>query len=332
MLISDKQKKILTLLADGEFHSGTELALALGVSRSAVWKQLGGLTDLGLQHAAVSGKGYRLDSPLELLTAAGIQAFLNERVSTLISALEIHDQIDSTNRYLAARSQQDATSSGLVCFAEHQTAGKGRRGREWVSPFGNNIYVSILWRFQLGYAGITGLSLAIGVAVIRALKQLGFADVGLKWPNDIYSQGKKLGGILIEVSGESDGPCTAIIGLGLNRFLPDAAADGITQAWTDLSKLNNPTMPDRNQLAGTLLNHLLAIIADFEQMGLQAYLEEWRCYDCLYNQSATLFIGEQAFTGIIAGIDDNGLLLISQANGKVNAFASGEVSFHQGDA
>lgn len=331
MPISDKQKKILALLADGEFHSGTELAQVLGVSRSAVWKQLGGLAELGLQHAAVSGKGYRLDKPLELLAASKIQAFLDGRTRTLISVLEIHDQIDSTNRYLADYPQQ-AAALGLVCFAEHQTAGKGRRGRQWVSPFGSNIYLSIRWRFQRGYTGITGLSLAIGVAVIRALKQLGFAEVGLKWPNDIYSQGKKLGGILIEVSGESDGPCTAIIGLGLNRFLADAAADSITQAWTDLSKLTNPTMPDRNQLAGTLLNHLLAIIADFEQMGLQAYLEEWRHYDCLYNQSATLFIGEQAFTGVIAGIDDNGLLLISQANGKVNAFASGEVSFHRTDA
>ncbi len=314
-------------MADGEFHSGTELALALGVSRSAVWKQLGGLTELGLQHAAVSGKGYRLDRPLELLTESAIQPFLDERAGILISALEIHDQIDSTNRYLATRSQHEA-ASGLVCFAEHQTAGKGRRGRQWVSPFGSNIYMSILWRFQLGYAGITGLSLAIGVAVIRALKQLGYAEVGLKWPNDIYSQGKKLGGILIEVSGESDGPCTAIIGLGLNRFLPDAAADSITQAWTDLSKISSSALPSRNQLAGILLNHLLAIIAEFEESGIQAYLEEWRSYDCLHNQSATLFVGEQAFTGVIAGIDDNGLLLIKRANGKIQAFASGEVSFH----
>ncbi len=328
VLISDKQKKILVLLADGEFHSGTELAHALGVSRSAVWKQLGGLAELGLQHAAVRGKGYRLDTPLELLSVSAIQAFLNNRSGPLISALEIHDQIDSTNHYLALRSQQGA-KSGLVCFAEHQTAGKGRRGRQWVSPFGSNIYLSILWRFQLGYAAITGLSLAIGVAVIRALKQLGFNDVGLKWPNDIYSQGKKLGGILIEVSGESEGPCTAIIGLGLNRFLPDAAADSIAQAWTDLSKISPSTLPSRNQLAGVLLNHLLAIIADFEQLGIQAYLEEWRSYDCLHNQPATLFIGGQAFSGVIAGIDDNGLLLIKNTDGKVQAFASGEVSFHR---
>lgn len=328
MLISDKQKKILSLLADGEFHSGTELANTLGVSRSAVWKQLGGLTELGLQHAAVSGKGYRLDKPLDLLMESEIQAVLDDNAGTLISALEIHDQIDSTNRYLVERSQQGA-ESGLVCFAEHQTAGKGRRGRQWVSPFGSNIYLSILWRFQLGYAGITGLSLAIGVAVIRALKQLGVDNVGLKWPNDIYSEGKKLGGILIEVSGESDGPCVAVIGLGLNLCLPETAAGGISQAWTDLSKITAQTAPGRNRLAGTLLNHLLAIVADFESAGIQAYLEEWRNYDCLQDQPATLFIGEQAFTGVISGIDDNGLLLLRGADGKVQAYASGEVSFHK---
>ncbi len=237
MNISDKQKKILILLADGEFHSGTELADALGISRSAVWKQLNGLAELGLQHSAVSGKGYRLDNSLELLAASKINEAVNDQTAALISSLEIHDQIDSTNRYLVERSQNNALS-GAVCFAEYQTAGKGRRGRQWVSPYGCNIYLSILWRFQQGPAAISGLSLAIGVAVIRALKQHQIDDVGLKWPNDIYSQGKKLGGILVEVSGETDGPCAAVIGLGLNLFLPESQAQGITQAWTDLSKIS----------------------------------------------------------------------------------------------
>jgi BirA family biotin operon repressor/biotin-[acetyl-CoA-carboxylase] ligase len=324
--ISDKQKRILTLLADGEFHSGTELADTLGISRSAIWKQLNGLAELGLQHSAVSGKGYRLDNPLELLDASKIHEVVNDQVDALISSFEIHDQIDSTNRYLVERSQHNGLS-GSVCFAEYQTAGKGRRGRQWVSPYGSNIYLSILWRFQQGPAAISGLSLAIGVAVIRALKQHQISDIGLKWPNDIYSQGKKLGGILVEVSGETDGPCSAVIGLGLNLFLPETQAEGITQAWTDLIKITGQSQLSRNRLAGILLNHLLPVIAEYENTGIQAYLDEWRSYDCLSGKSATLFIGQQQFEGIVQGIDDSGMLLIKRPDGNVQTFASGEVSF-----
>ena len=328
MHISDKQKQILILLADGEFHSGTELAEALGVSRSAICKQLKGLSELGLPHSAVSGKGYRLDKPLDLLAHDAINAQLSEPHKTLLAALEIHDSLNSTNSYLVERSKQDA-SSGLVCFAEHQTAGKGRRGRLWVSPYGSNIYLSILWRFQQGgMAATAGLSLAIGVAVIRALKQHHIHDVSLKWPNDIYSQGKKLGGILIEVSGEADGPCAAVIGLGLNLFLPESQAQGITQAWTDLTKITGENPLRRNELAGTVLNQILAIVNGFEAVGIQAYLDEWRSYDCLQGHTATLFIGQQRIDGIVAGIDDNGLLLIKRPDGSVQAFASGEVSFN----
>jgi len=328
VLISDKQKKILNLLADGEFHSGTELALALGVSRSAICKQLKGLSDLGLQHSAVSGKGYRLDKLLELLAHAKINAVLSEQNKALISTLEIHDSLNSTNSYLVERSQNNAPS-GFVCFAEHQTAGKGRRGRQWVSPYGSNIYVSMLWRFQQGgIAGTAGLSLAMGVAVIRALKQHNINDVGLKWPNDIYSQGKKLGGILIEVSGEADGPCAAVIGLGLNLFLPETQAQSITQAWTDLTKIIGENLSFRNELAGTLLDQILTITNGFEVAGIKTYLDEWRDYDCLKGHTATLFIGQQQVEGIVEGIDDNGLLLIKRTDGSIQAFASGEVSFN----
>jgi BirA family biotin operon repressor/biotin-[acetyl-CoA-carboxylase] ligase len=328
VLISDKQKKILTLLAYGEFHSGTELAEAQGVSRSTICKQLRGLSELGLHHAAVSGKGYRLDKPLELLAHSKINAVLCEQNKASISTLEIHDTLNSTNSYLMERSQNNAPS-GFVCFAEHQTEGKGRRGRQWVSPFGSNIYMSILWRFQQGgIASTSGLSLAMGAAVIRALQQLNINDVGLKWPNDIYSQGKKLGGILIEVSGEADGPCAAVIGLGLNLFLPETQAQSITQAWTDLTKITGENPLIRNKLAGAVLNHILSVVNGFEQVGIKAYLDEWRSYDCLKGHMATLFIGQQQIKGIVEGIDDNGLLLIKRADGSIQAFASGEVSFN----
>ena len=327
MLISDKQKKILMVLADGQFHSGTELAEILNVSRSAICKQFKGLSEFGIQHCAVSGKGYRLDYALELLNATTISQLLSKNHQSLLSTLEIHDSLNSTNSYLVDYAQQHA-ASGIVCFAEHQSAGKGRRGRTWVSPYGSNLYMSILWRFQQGgIAATAGLSLAIGIAVIRALKQHHIDDVSLKWPNDIYSQGKKLGGILIEVSGETDGPCSAVIGLGLNLFLPASEAQTITQAWTDLTNITGTVPVSRNQLAATLISHILTIVNGFETVGIQTYLDEWRSYDCLQGHLARLYIGQQKIDGLVEGIDDNGLLLIKRADGTIQAFASGEVSF-----
>ena len=315
------------VLADGQFHSGTELAEILNVSRSAICKQFKGLSEFGIQHCAVSGKGYRLDYALELLNATTISQLLNKNHQSLLSTLEIHDSLNSTNSYLVDYAQQHA-ASGIVCFAEHQSAGKGRRGRTWVSPYGSNLYMSILWRFQQGgIAATAGLSLAIGIAVIRALKQHHIDDVSLKWPNDIYSQGKKLGGILIEVSGETDGPCSAVIGLGLNLFLPASEAQTITQAWTDLTTVTGIVPVSRNQLAATLISHILTIVNGFETVGIQTYLDEWRSYDCLQGHLATLYIGQQKIDGLVEGIDDNGLLLIKRADGTIQAFASGEVSF-----
>lgn len=328
MVLSDNQKKILRLLADGEFHSGTVLAELLGISRAAVCKQIKHLVDsLDLNIAAVSGKGYRLDRALELLTREKITAVLNERSKALIKVLEIHQQIASTNRYLVEQTRNQATT-GWICFAESQTAGRGRRGREWVSPFGSNIYLSVAWHYpQGGMSSLSGLSLAVGVAVIRALKELQIHEVGLKWPNDIYHQGKKLGGILIEVSGESDGICNAIIGVGLNLFLSENKAQSITQAWTDISQIIGQRALFRNELAGCLLNNLLPVIAEFETHGIQAYLDEWRRYDCLNGLPATLFIGEQVIEGTVMGVNEQGLLLLKRKDGNIQTFASGEVSF-----
>lgn len=328
MLISATQKKILILLADGEFHSGSALAEALGISRSAVWKHLNGLSELGLEHNAVSGKGYRLLHPLELLNPDAIESALTSKALEIRSDLEIHDQLDSTNSYLVERAKFGA-ASGSVCLAEFQTSGRGRRGRSWVSPFGSNIYLSILWRFHRGPAALAGLSLAIGVAVVRALRQQQIADIGLKWPNDIFWQGQKLGGILIEVSGEANGPCTAVIGLGLNVFLPAQSASSITQAWTDLSKVTGSNCPSRNQLVGSLLNHLLPVIAQYEHVGLAAYLDEWRCYDCLKDQAVHLYMIDQQMTGIAQGVDENGLFILKTAEQGIRVFASGEVSFNR---
>ena len=315
-------------MADGGFHSGAELAKRLQISRSSVWKQLYALSELGLESSAVTGKGYRLNRPIELLDNFKINKALSIDAKLFISRVEIYDQIESTNNYLVKLAQENP-ASGIVCLAEYQSSGRGRRGRTWVSPFGSNIYLSVLWRFEKGPAAISGLSLAAGIAVVRALKQLSIKGIGLKWPNDIYWQEKKLGGILIDVSGETDGPCVAVIGIGLNIFIPEQQALGIDQGWTDLTQIMGQTGFSRNELAASLLNELLPVIAHFENEKIQSYLDQWREYDCMSGKSVTLFMGEKKFTGVVMGIDDNGMLLLQRPDGVTQVFASGEVSFNR---
>lgn len=329
MLISENTKQLLTLLADGQFHSGTELARVLAVSRTAVWKHLQSLAELGVKVSAVSGKGYKLQRPLHLLDRREIDAYLDERAGSLISQVDVFPTIASTNAYLAEIGHRNGMqASGRVCLAEYQTSGKGRRGRTWVSPFGHNIYLSILWHYSEGPAAIAGLSLAMGVAAVRALRKLGVEQVGLKWPNDIYWQQRKLGGILIEVSGESGGPCHAVIGLGLNLYLPQHQAESIEQAWVDLQQiLGDDIIQRRNRLVALLLNEMLPIIAEFEPGTLLGYVKEWRHSDCMQGKAVTIFIGNQNFEGVVKGIDDQGLLLLEDGEGRIRSFASGEVSF-----
>lgn len=327
MELPEIKKKLLLLLADGEFHSGTELAANLGVSRSAVWKQLQKLPELGVDIAAVSGKGYRLEKAIDWLDAMLIEQALSETSRALLAELEIHQSITSTNSHLMARAQ-DHAASGTVCLAEYQAAGRGRRGREWISPLGGNISMSILWRFQQGPAVLSGLSLAAGVAAIRALQSLDIKGLGLKWPNDIYWQGKKLGGILVEVAGEASGPCSVVLGIGLNVYLSEREVQNITQAWVDLQGILNGAAPPRNRLAAALLDELLPVLAGYEKRGLQHYLQEWRSYDCMSGRSVTLHLGQNSITGVVYGIDADGMLLLKHEDGSIQVFTSGEVSFN----
>ncbi len=327
MELPEIKKKLLLLLGDGKFHSGSELSAVLGVTRSAIWKQLNTLPELGIDIAAVSGKGYRLEKAIDWLDAAEIEQAMRKTSRALLSELEIHQRIDSTNSYLMNRAL-DGAGAGTVCLAEYQMAGKGRRGREWVSPFGSNIYLSILWRFQQGPAVLAGLSLAAGVAAIRALRSLDIHSLGLKWPNDIYWRDRKLGGILVEVSGEANGPCCVVLGIGLNISLTEKEAQKITQAWTDLQDILNGAAPSRNRLAAALLNELLPVIAGYEKQGLQHFLEEWRSYDCMLGRAVTLHMGQNSIEGFVHGINSDGMLLLKLKDGGIQVFTSGEVSFN----
>jgi len=329
MEFTTSKKKLLQLLSDGRCHSGRELAHTLGISRGAIWKQVRSLCRLGLEIGAVSGKGYRLSSPVELLDRNRIETELGDSTRDLLHRLEIHDEIPSTNGHLVA-GISGSTPSGTVCLAERQTAGKGRMGREWVSPLGRNIYLSVLWRFTAGPAALTGLSVATGVAVMRALVDAGITESGLKWPNDIVWQRRKVGGILVEVSGENYGPCAAVVGLGLNIHMPTDLGEAISQPWADIEQMGLPETPSRNRLVALVLNHLLPLLANYERTGLEPYLSEWTQWDCLSGEKVTLFSGLAAIRGTVRGITNDGMLLIENETDGIKPYASGEVTFRPG--
>jgi BirA family biotin operon repressor/biotin-[acetyl-CoA-carboxylase] ligase len=317
------RKSLLNLLADGEFHSGTRLAEALGLSRSAVWGLIHGLQELGLEINAVSGKGYRLSRPLELLDSEKILSTLSAATIAQLGGLNIHDSLDSTNTHLVGQAAAGA-AQGSVCLAEFQTAGRGRIGRVWQSPFGGNICLSLLWRFD-DSAAVAGLSLAVGVAIIRALRQAGVADAHLKWPNDVLWQGRKLGGILLEVSGEAHGGCAVVIGIGLNRSIPASAATAIDQPWVDLYEICGGSPTYRNQLIALLLDELVRLLMDYPERGLRAYLAEWRQSHRYDGCRAVVELGGKAIPGVVAGISDEGLLVLDCDEGGRREFASGEL-------
>jgi BirA family biotin operon repressor/biotin-[acetyl-CoA-carboxylase] ligase len=328
VIFTDNHAKILACLTDECFHSGSELSAHLGLSRSAIWKYCQSFSTLGVEIITLKGKGYRLNRKLELLSADKIYHLLAPATKTHITTLKVYPQLSSTNDYLL-KIMKTTPHSGAICFAESQTHGRGRQGRQWISPFGANIYLSFSWVFENGFASLSGLSLVIGLAVVRALNQLGIHDIGLKWPNDIYWNHQKLGGILIEISGESSGACTAVIGLGLNLYLPKTASHSIQQPWVDLEKIQADKPYSRHQLASALVTHLLPICASFQQKTFKHYTDEWQRYDCMQGKNVFVYRGEQCFQGTVIGVDEEGLFLLKNANGETQRFASGEISFQK---
>lgn len=319
------QSILLPLLADGEFRSGQALADALGVSRTAVWKQVNKIArDSGLAIESVKGRGYRIPGGLDLLDEQAVRRELDQRPATLLSQLQIVADIDSTNAALQ-RLAQEGGISGVVCSAEQQSAGRGRRGRTWVSPFASNLYVSLLWQFHQGAAALEGLSLAVGVAIARALDNCAVAGVQLKWPNDILYNGAKLGGVLIEMTGDADGTCDVVIGIGLNVAMPGSAATDIDQDWTDVKSICGAGAPGRNRLLGQLLNELLPLVADYERDGFAPWREPWQQLDAFADAPVVLNTGSGQVAGTARGVDARGALRLETTTG-VQAMYGGEIS------
>jgi len=305
------------------------LGQILGVSRTAVWKQLQKLEAMGLQLQSVKGKGYRLPENFELLDHNQINSQLSPEARQYLHNLQIHQSLDSTNKLANAviveRQIEQKSATGTVILSEYQTAGRGRRGKPWVSPFASNLYLSMIWDFEQGATALQGLSLSIGVAVSRALKQLGVQQVQLKWPNDIYIDNKKLGGILLEMVGDPAGYCTVIIGIGINIAMPKESGNNIDQQWTDLkSTLSKPV--SRNQLAANIINNSFEILSDYQEQGFIAYRDEWQTIDAFSGQKVTISTANQATSGTLLGVDKYGALQMRLNNGEITSFIGGELS------
>lgn len=316
-------RPIINLLADGAFHSGAELGSRLGISRTAVWNHVQAVQKLGIAVDAVRGKGYRIPRGLDLLDVGRLEAGMGPVARAMIRSVDVFDVVDSTNA-VAVSHLKAGGDGGYACFAECQTAGRGRRGRSWVSPYATSIYFTFVHEFLRGFSAIDGLSLVVGVAVAEALEAAGCRGVGLKWPNDLVASDAKLGGILIEVYGDVGGPCRAVIGVGINVDLSSVAMPPLDQPLTDLLRLGLPR-GHRNELAIALLNGVGVSVRDFDRDGLPGFLARWQRFDCLSGRPVNVIAGSGTIPGVAEGIDQAGGLCVRTADG-LRVFRSGEVS------
>lgn len=298
---------LIRLLSDGQFRSGSELGERLGISRAAVWKRVQRLEAVGLALESVKGKGYRLAQPLELINPDVLSA-------TLAGKADLHYLwvTESTNSDALAAAGGDHPQ---LFVAEYQSAGRGRRGRQWQSPFAANLYLSLRFTLQGGFSALSGLSLAVGVAVAEALQSLDpRLAVGLKWPNDVLVNGAKLGGVLVEVAGEADGQVDVVVGVGLNGAMTPAQAAGIDQRWTDLAS-EMPERPDRTELAITVAEHLLRMLSQFAEQGFAPFVARFNRYDAMVGRLVRVLSADKALNGVARGVAADGALMLETEQG-----------------
>ena len=305
---------LLKLLKDGRFHSGQALGAALGVSRSAVWKQLQHLeSELNLSIHKVRGRGYQLPAPLELLEP--------DQVAGSCLPVSIHESLDSTNAE-ALRAIERGVVAPFVILAERQLAGRGRRGRKWISPFAENIYYSLVLRIDGGMRRLEGLSLVVGLAVLRALREMGMEGAGLKWPNDVLVGNKKIAGILLELVGDPADVCHVVIGVGINANM--RVANEVDQAWTSVF-LESGKAINRNALVSSLNESLLAYLKRHELSGFAAIQAEWEMNHLWQGREVSLIAGVHQVDGTVIGIDQQGALRL-RVGGEEKVFSGGELS------
>lgn len=319
--LNEQGNKLVNLLSDGEFHSGEKIGELLGVSRTSVNNYIKALQEIGLDIYKVTGKGYCSATPLALLNA--------QRIKSISGVADVHVEqiLASTNQYLLDKIPH--LNKGQTCIAEYQTAGRGRRGREWISPFASHLYFSMYWRIDAGIEKVSGLSLLVGIATVNALEKMGVNGVGLKWPNDLYYQDKKLAGILIELNAQTSGACHSVIGIGINVRMPPEQGKLIDQPWIDLNSITGTSI-DRSQLSGQLIQALQHALRAYEESGLTPFLSRWFELDCFLNKQVNLIVADTIQPGICRGINEQGALLL-ETEGQVKPYIGGEISLRLAD-
>ncbi len=313
----------LRRLADGRFHSGEDIARSLNRSRATLSEALKLAPDLGVELFSIPGKGYKLAEPIEFLDADSIASHL--RAMDARVSLQIVDEIESTSTRLLQLAGEGA-ASGTCLAAEWQRSGRGRRGRSWVSSLGGSLTFSLLWRFERGAGHLGGLSLAVGEAVARALTSGGVERVQVKWPNDVVADFRKLAGILVETSGEMQGPSVAVIGVGVNYRLGERVLDLIDQPVTDVAQCS-PVAPSRSELLARLLGTLAASLEEFDRNGFAAFRDSWRALHAYQGRRVRVLPGrDPAFDAQVTDVAPDGALVVTASDGRVVNLSSAEIS------
>lgn len=315
--------RLLEILADGRFHSGQRLASQLGVTRSGIWKAVGALRQQGLEVHAVSGRGYCLAFPFERLNRQTIHEELDGNVRDWLSHLDVLWAVDSTNNYLMRFARESDSALPRACVAESQSSGRGRHGRHWVSPLGRNLYLSLLIESHRAPAMLSALPLAVGLSVVQLIEQYGVHGIGIKWPNDIYYRGAKLGGVLMELVGDSTGPCRLVIGIGLNVYMLPEEGKSIDQAWTSLQTMGLAL--SRNLLVSRVINEVHDTFHRYERYGFEPFMSQWRRCDILRGRQVTLQLHDDRISGQVEDVDASGALLLQTSSG-LGRYLSGDVS------
>jgi BirA family biotin operon repressor/biotin-[acetyl-CoA-carboxylase] ligase len=322
---------LLMLLADGRLHSGEWLAQELGVSRAAVWKGIERLRLRGIDVEALPRRGYALPGAVELLDEARMRAQIAGLRAPRLRSLELRFDVDSTNTRLLA-STPPPYGCADVMLSELQHAGRGRRGRHWVAPFGGSLALSLGWSFSDASKASPTLSLCVGVAVARALARAGALGIRLKWPNDIWLDDRKVGGVLIELRAEASGPAHVVIGVGLNVSLPPPVRERIEASGVRVAAVADActASPSRNFIAGAIIDELLSMLEEFERHGFAAFRETWSALDALRDRPAQVILGDEIVDGTARGVNAQGGLQLER-DGRVQEFVSGEVSLRLRD-
>ena len=325
---------LLRQLADGAFHTGEDLAANVGLTRARVSQLLKEAETAGLALERIRGRGYRLLAAPDFLSADLIRAALSENVrrnpDIPLVAIEVVDEIASTSTELLRRAnRKDIHATALV--AEWQTAGRGRRGRKWSAVAGGSLTFSLGWRFDQGAGYLAGLSLAVGVAVIRALEAEGLPGVELKWPNDLIHRHLKVGGILVELNGDALGPSTVVVGVGLNVRMPASAKRDIEQPVSDLTAVagRGAEPIDRNRLLGRLVAELASAFSAYADSGFPSFAAEWQRRHAYQGKPVRLLLPDGAsVNGTVAGVDSSGALVLADGPRR-SRFLSGEISLRR---